>query len=481
MCLDIVLFRDPAGANLIRESQRRRFRDPKTVDAVIEADERWRKAQYLAEVSRRLVNDCSKAVGDKKKKKEADGPADAVPPAEFIASATQGTLTAAKLPELCVNQIKGLSRFLSERLPVIEKEAIEAATTRDDLLHEIGNIVHEDIPVTNDEDLNGIVRTFGTCVAKPKNHVDIMTKLGCMDTGKAVTAMAGGRAYVLKGGLVQLHMALSMYATSFLVSKGYIPFYPPVFLTKTAMAEVAQLSQFDDELYKVTGEGEDKYLIATSEQSIAAYQRGRVYSEADLAQPIKYAGVSSCFRKEVGSHGRDTLGIFRVHQFDKIEQFIVCNPKNGESWKMQEEMIAVSEDFYKSLNIPYRVVNICTGALNNAAAKKYDLEGWFPGSSTYRELVSCSNCTDYQSRRLNCRLGTAATAVKEYPHMLNSTLCAITRTLCAICENYQTEEGVIIPEVLRPFMMGQAILRYETKEEVAAATAPAAKAEAPKA
>lgn len=463
MCLDIVLFRDPTGANLIRESQRRRYRDPKTVDAVIEADERWRRLQFLSENCRKLSNDCSKAVGDKKKKKEADGDTEVIP-ADVIESAQAGMLTPARIGELCVLQIKSLSKFLSERLPTIVQEAREAEVQRDSLLHEIGNIVHESVPVTDNEDLNGIVRTWGAAIGtKPMNHVDIMEKLGCMDTGKAVTAMAGGRAYVLKAGLVQLQMALSMYAVNFLIQRGYSPFFPPVFLTKDAMAEVAQLSQFDDELYKVTGEGDDKYLIATSEQSIAAYQRGRWYQ--DLSQPIKYCGVSSCFRKEVGSHGRDTLGIFRVHQFDKIEQFVVCSPRGDESWRLQEEMITASEDFYKSLGIPYRVVNICTGALNDAAAKKYDLEGWFPGSNTFRELVSCSNCTDYQARRLGCRFGAntrgqAAVNVKDHPHMLNSTLCAITRTMCAICENFQCAEGVVIPEVLRPFMMGKALLSY---------------------
>jgi seryl-tRNA synthetase len=307
-----------------------------------------------------------------------------------------------------------------------------------------------------------------------------MGRLGCMDTSERVTAMAGGRAYVLKGVLVQLQMALTNYAMQFLASRGYEAFYPPVFLNRNVMAEVAQLSQFDDELYKVSGEGEDKYLIATSEQSIAAYHRNQ-WLQA-LPKPLKYAGLSSCFRKEVGSHGKDTLGIFRVHQFDKVEQFIVCSPKDGESWKMHEEMIRTSEAFYQSLGLPYRVVNICTGALNNAAALKYDLEAWFPASQTFRELVSCSNCTDYQSRSLNCRFGqsqrgTASVNVKEYPHMLNGTLCALTRTMCCICENYQTPDGVIIPEVLRPFMMGIEKMTFDP-EAVAAIEAADAKAKA---
>jgi len=223
------------------------------------------------------------------------------------------------------------------------------------------------------------------------------------------------------------------------------------------MAECAQLSQFDDELYKVTGEGDDKYLIATSEQTLCAMHRQAWFEKTDL--PKRYVGYSTCFRKEVGSHGRDTLGIFRIHQFEKIEQFVVCSPEGNESWEMMEEMLANAEAFYQGLDLPYHVVNIVSGELNNAAAKKYDLEAWFPASKTHRELVSCSNCTDYQARRLDVRL-----RVPKGPggdqggnrcvHMLNSTLTATERTMCCVLENYQTPDGVRVPEVLKPFMAG---------------------------
>jgi seryl-tRNA synthetase len=469
--LDILLLRDATGgnSNLVRESERRRYNDPAIVDQVIEADQVWRKTIFQWEATKKLANDCPRAIAAKKKAKEADGDTDVVPEA-VMAKAQDGTIATADIDALCVRQIKVLSKFLSERAEQLGKDATLTEQQRDDLLHRIGNIVHESVPVDDDEDRgNTIVQTFGETPSKPLSHVDIMEKLGAMDCGKAVTAMSGGRSYVLRGGLVQLQVGLISYAMSFLAARGYTPFYPPLFLTKEAMGQVAQLSQFDDELYKVTGEGDDKYLIATSEQPIAAYHRGKWFNE--LPKAIKYAGMSTCFRKEAGSHGRDSLGIFRVHQFDKIEQFVVCSPYGNESWKLMEEMITCSEDFYKSLGIPYRVVNICSGALNNAAAKKYDLEGWFPGSGKFRELVSCSNCTDYQARRLNCRFGdnkrgTAAVNVKEHPHMLNSTLCAITRTMCAIAENYQTEEGVIIPEVLRPFMMGKDMLRYSEAADI---------------
>ncbi|MQL95271.1 hypothetical protein Taro_027937 [Colocasia esculenta] len=214
---------------------------------------------------------------------------------------------------------------------------------------------------------------------------------------------------------------------------------------------------------EVTGEGEDKYLIATAEQPLCAYHLGdRVYP-TDV--PIRYAGYSTCFRKEAGSHGRDTLGIFRVHQFEKVEQFCITSPNGNDSWDMHEEMIKNSEDFYKELKLPYQIVAIVSGALNDAAAKKYDLEGWFPASKTYRELVSCSNCTDYQARRLEIRYGQKKNdeQAKQYVHMLNSTLTATERTICGILENYQTADGVEIPEALQPFMSGITFLPFKTK------------------
>jgi len=237
-------------------------------------------------------------------------------------------------------------------------------------------------------------------------------------------------------------------------------------MKKDVMAKTAQLEQFDEELYKVVGGAQDeeneKYMIATSEQPISALHQNEWIEPKQL--PIRYGGVSTCFRKEAGAHGKDTWGIFRVHQFEKVEQFCITTPEK--SWEMHEEMIGIAKDFYESLNIPYRVVSIVSGALNNAAAKKYDLEGWFPGFNEFRELVSASNCTDYQSRSMNIRFGSKAANSKEkkYVHMLNATLCATTRTICAILENYQTETGVRVPDVLKPYMGGREFIEFVHKE-----------------
>lgn len=241
-------------------------------------------------------------------------------------------------------------------------------------------------------------------------------------------------------------------------------------MKKSIMAETCQLSDFDDQLYKVsTGKGVDVdgekefYLIATSEQPISAYHYNETLEPEIL--PLKYGGFSTCFRKEAGAHGKDTWGIFRVHQFEKIEQFVICDP--ADSWDQMENMIGIAEEFYKSLNLPYRVINIVSGALNDAASMKYDLEAWFPGYNTYRELVSCSNCTDFQSRGLNVKMFPkkgSKDKTKELVHMLNGTLCATERTLCCILENYQTPEGVRIPEVLRPYMAGVDFIPYVHKK-----------------
>lgn len=280
----------------------------------------------------------------------------------------------------------------------------------------------------------------------------------------AGAAVAGGRGYFLKGDGVLLNQALINFGLQFLRKRGFEVLQTPLFIKKETMAKCAQLADFDSELYKLPGDeevGDDMYLIATSEQPLCTYHQGDHISPADL--PIRYAGYSTCFRREASSHGRDTAGIFRVHQFEKIEQFCVTSPDNDESWEMLEEMIRNSEDFYKEIGLPYRVVSIVSDALNDAAAKKYDLEAWFPASKMYIELVSCSNCTDYQARRLGITYGKKENGEgsERFVHLLNSTLTATTRTLCCILENYQKEDGVEMPEVLRPFMGGLDFLPFK--------------------
>mmetsp|Transcript_7967 Transcript_7967/g.15991 ORF Transcript_7967/g.15991 Transcript_7967/m.15991 type:complete len:442 (-) Transcript_7967:641-1966(-) len=422
--LDVKLFRveDGGDPDKIRESQRRRFKDVEVVDRVIELDQEWRRLRFEMDGVNRDMNSTSKEIGRKMKAKELDG-----------------------VDELKrkVTEMKAASAVLQERMTEMERR-------RDELIRSIGNVVHPSVPVNNDEDKNAVEFSWGEPGSAPgagRNHVDLLYMIDGVDYDRG-TVVAGSRGFFLKGPGALLNMAIIQYGLQFISRKGFTPIQTPYMMNKEAMARCAQLSDFDEQLYKVSGDG-DKYLIATSEQPLCGFFTNDWIDPKAL--PIKYCGYSTCFRKEAGAHGRDTLGIFRVHQFEKLEQFVVTSPEEDASWHMHQDMIENAMEFYRSLKIPYRVVNIVSGALNDAAAKKYDLEGWFPSSQAFRELVSCSNCTDYQARRLETRWGTPKTGEREkkYVHMLNSTLCATTRVICAILENYQTDEGIRVPDVLQ--------------------------------
>ncbi|MBA0734546.1 hypothetical protein Gogos_018447 [Gossypium gossypioides] len=434
--LDINLFREEKGHNpeIIRESLRRRYANVQDVDAIIDLDKVYRQLLFELENLRKEFNKINKQVAQLKIAKQ------------------DATETIAKTEEV------------KQKIAEKDVEVKDSWAVLKSKLEKIGNLVHDSVPVSDDEANNAVIRTWGEKRLEPKlkNHVELVELLGIADTKKGAD-VAGGRGYYLKGDGVRLNQALINFGLDFLEKRGYTALQTPFFLRKDVMAKCAQLAQFDEELYKVTGEGDDKYLIATAEQPLCSYHVDDWIQPSEL--PIRYAGYSSCFRKEAGSHGRDTLGIFRVHQFEKVEQFCITSPNGNESWDMHEEMIKNSEDFYQMLKLPYQVVVIVSGALNDAAAKKYDLEAWFPASQTYRELVSCSNCTDYQSRRLEIRYGQKKNneQVKQYVHLLNSTLTATERTICCILENYQKEDGVEIPEVLRPFMGGKSFLPFKTK------------------
>ncbi|KAJ8379095.1 hypothetical protein AAFF_G00231000 [Aldrovandia affinis] len=460
MVLDLDLFRTDKGGDpeQVKETQAKRFKDVSLVDKLVYVDAEWRKCRFIADNLNKVKNLCSKTIGEKMKKKEPVGDDDSIPEDAHNLDA----LTADTLSALTVTQIKKVRLLVDEAVQKGDSERLKLEEQRFEYLREIGNLLHPSVPISNDEDAdNKVERTWGDCsVRKQYSHVDLVVMVDGYE-GEKGAMVAGSRGYFLKGPLVFLEQALIHYALRILYSKKYTPLYTPFFMRKEVMQEVAQLSQFDDELYKVIGKGseksddsslDEKYLIATSEQPIAAFLREEWLKPEDL--PLRYAGISTCFRQEVGSHGRDTRGIFRVHQFEKIEQFVFSSPHDNKSWEMFDEMIGIAEEFYQSLGIPYRIVNIVSGALNHAASKKLDLEAWFPGSSAFRELVSCSNCTDYQARRLRIRYGQTKKMMDkaEYVHMLNATMCATTRVICAILENYQTEEGVVIPEKLCDFM-----------------------------
>ena len=467
MPIDINSLRTYKGGNpeAYRLYMKQRFKDPTLIDAVLAKDESWRLLRSQIDEARKNVNALQRdVIAPKKKAKE---PCD-----EEVAQ---------------MKALQGQIKEMEGQLPNLEEE-------RDALLNQIGNIVDPEVPISDDEDADNLVvclypepleaenggdkpllpaslseLTYTLPETKPLTHDDLLWRIDGYEPVRG-QQVAGHRGYFLKNAGVLLNQALINYGIAFLRKRGYQVLQPPYFMNKDVMAGIAQLEDFDEQLYKVSGKTDDpdgsteKYLIATSEQPICGYHRNEWID--DKALPFRYAGISTCFRKEAGSSGRDIRGIFRVHQFEKIEQFCVVVDDFEESAKEQQRMIDAAKEFYESLGFPFRVVCIVSGALNDAAVKKYDLEAWFPGQQAYRELVSCSNCTDFQARGVGARCGQKKTTgdkkSKEemlterasYVHFLNSTLCATGRGICCLLENHQEENGVRVPEVLQPFMGG---------------------------
>mmetsp|Transcript_1637 Transcript_1637/g.2910 ORF Transcript_1637/g.2910 Transcript_1637/m.2910 type:complete len:480 (-) Transcript_1637:107-1546(-) len=449
---------DPAKYRLYMEQ---RFKPAEWVDQVLVEDEAWRAKTQELDHLRRDANKFQKEVITPKKKAKEDCTAE-------------------------VTQLKDMQTRIKE----IEKELPLLAEKRDELLNKIANIVDAEVPISQDEEEDNLVvdlqptppdnpelpcpqgkLTYQLPPTKPLQHDDLLWRIGGYEPVRG-QQVAGHRAYFLTNAGVLLNQAIINYSIAFLRKRGYQVLQPPFFMNKEVMSSIAQLEDFDEQLYKVSGKTDDpsgsseKYLIATSEQPICAYHKNEWIDEKTL--PLRYAGISTCFRKEAGSSGKDIRGIFRVHQFEKVEQFCITHDDLEVSQAEQKRMLQAAKDFYDSLGIPYRVVCLVSGELNDAAIKKYDLEGWFPGQQTYRELVSCSNCTDYQARGVGARCGIKKqvqkadlTARASYVHMLNSTLCATGRGICCILENYQTEDGVKVPEVLQPFMGGMDFMPFE--------------------
>jgi len=342
------------------------------------------------------------------------------------------------------------AKLIDSEVTTIEKEVAKAEEKTRDYLMRLPNLLDETVPVGKDENDNVQVRTWGNIPKfsfPAKNHIDLGLNLDIIDVERA-GKVTGSRFFYLKKQGVLLDMALMSFAMQEMTKKGYTPIEPPYLMRKEPYEGVTALSDFEDMLYKI--ENEDLYLIATSEHPMAAMFMNEVLKEEDL--PLKLAGVSACFRKEAGAHGKDTRGIFRTHQFNKIEQFVFCKPED--SWKLHEELLHNAEELVQKLGLPYRVVNVCTGDIGTVAAKKYDIEAWMPAQNAYREIVSCSNCTDYQARRLNIRYREKEGApTKGFTHTLNSTAIATGRTIVAILENCQQEDGsIMIPNVLRKHM-----------------------------
>jgi seryl-tRNA synthetase len=329
----------------------------------------------------------------------------------------------------------------------VEKSTVDSKFRH--LIMLLPNIIHESVPFGYDETDNLVVKQQGTIKKfdfKPKDHVDIATNLDLIDIERAAK-ISGARFYFLKNELVMMNQALIHFALEFLLEKCYTTTQPPYMIRKEAMEGAIILGDFEDVIYKV--EGEDLYMLGTSEHAMASMHMNEILDGKKL--PIKYAGISPCFRKEAGAHGKDMKGIFRVHQFEKVEQFIYSRPELA--WKEHEDMLTVTQEFYEKLGIPYRVVLLCSAELGKVSAKTYDIEAWMPSQNAYREIGSCSNCSDYQARSLGIRFRDKTNEETRLVHTLNSTLVATERTLVTILENYQTSKGTVeVPDVLQKYM-----------------------------
>jgi seryl-tRNA synthetase len=423
---DIEEFR--TNLDKIIKTEKKRFKDPKSAEKVLEFDKLWRSVLQEIQDLRQKRNEESSQISKYKKSGEGDKAKNAILQ----------------------------SKLIKEKIDELEKKKVEYLERREKYRYSIGNDLHESVPIGETEESNLIIRKFGKIPEfdfQPLSHVNLIQDINGADIKKA-SEVVGSRFYYLKGDLVLLNLALIRFALDKLISKNYKPLWTPFFMKRDIMKAAAELADFEETLYKI--EDEDIFMIATSEQTLAAYHYDEIIDPDSL--PLKYAGVSSCFRREAGSHGKDTLGIFRVHQFEKVEQFVFCKPEN--SWNIFEELISNTEELFSELKLPYQVVNIASGELNDNAAMKYDLETWFPASNIYRELVSCSNCLDYQARKLKVRIGkVGSTQKKETAHTLNCTAIATERTICCILENYQNKDGsVSIPKALQKYMNGKKLI-----------------------
>ncbi|MGV8162207.1 MAG: serine--tRNA ligase [Candidatus Nanoarchaeia archaeon] len=420
--LDIKLLRE--NPDLIRKDLEKRRDSEKLalLDKILESDSSWRTLKHNEDLLRKKRNELSQGINEAKK----------------AGKDVKSILEEAKLiPELIKE---------SEQKRLALEEEIKQG------LRALPNLMHESVPYGKDDTENqeykkvGEIRKFDFAL---KPHQEIAEALGVADFERSAK-ISGAGFYILKGDLALLNQAIIRFAIDHMVRRGYTYVEPPLMLNKDAYETGVSLADFENVMYKI--DGEDKFMIATAEHPLLAQFKDETIEEQDL--PIRLAGYSMCFRREIGSRGIDTKGFFRTHQFNKVEQVILCKPED--SWKYHEELQKNAEELYEALELPFRVVNICTGDLGYFAAKKYDIETWMPRQDEYKETGSNSNYTDYQARRANIKMHRKKDNSVEYLHTLNNTALATSRILVAILENYQNEDGSLtVPKVLRPYMYGK--------------------------
>lgn len=423
--LDIYLFREKH--EIIRADHDKRGLPHDKIDRVIHFDKLWLSLQHQTNQLRQKKNTAAKGISEAKK---------------------AGDEAKAKA---ILSEVASLGKEISE----LEQQTEDALTQRDTIRMSIPNILHDAVPQGADESGNTVHSTYGEKPQfdfEPRTHNELITMNKWVDLKRAAK-ISGSRFYFLKGDLARLELALQTYAVDFIRQRGYTFVQPPVMMNRQAYEGVTDLGDFETVMYGV--EPDKYYMIATSEHPLTSMYMGETIPEEQL--PLKVVGVSPCFRREVGSHGQSDLGIWRVHQFTKVEQIVIAKPED--SWELHEELLQNCIDLWNELGLHYEVVNICTGDMGTVAARKYDIEAWLPGAAQYKEVVSCSNCTDYQANRLQIKYGQPGHSNQPIVHTLNSTAVATSRALVAIMEQNQLADGSVrIPEVLIPLMGGQATL-----------------------
>tara|TARA_B100000214_G_scaffold291881_1_gene221606 strand:+ start:5025 stop:6305 length:1281 start_codon:yes stop_codon:yes gene_type:complete len=422
--LDMSMFRE--HAEVLRADHDKRDMPHDNIDEVIRLDEEWRQARYDVDQLRKKRNEAARGIAEAKKSGDSAA-ADAI------------------LAEVA---------SLGQDIDALSEKVDSCLAERDAIRMRVPNILHESVPIGEDDQKNTLHGLHGDKTElgfEARNHNDLIEMNNWVDLARGAK-VTGSRFYFLQGDLARLEMALQSYSANFLMERGYTLVQPPLMMNREAYEGVTDLGDFETVMYGI--EPDKYYLIATSEHPLTAMRMDEIIEPAEL--PIKLVGVSSCFRREVGAHGLSDRGIWRVHQFTKIEQIVICKP--DDSWEHHEELLTNAVELWDSLGLHYRVVNICTGDMGTVASKKYDLEAWLPGANAYKEVVSCSNCTDYQANRLRMRYRTAEG--NSAVHTLNSTAVATSRALVAIMEQFQNEDGTVrVPDVLIPHMGGQSILK----------------------
>lgn len=407
------------NSNLLRENLKKRFKSDTIwlIDELIENYAEWKELKKQGDDLRHKRNTISLEINKLKKEKK---------------DASRLLKEAATIPD----KIKGLE----ENIKILDEEILKK-------LYQIPNMLHSSVPIGKDASQNPEVKKVG----KPKkfdfnllSHVELAEKLKIADF-EAGREVAGQGFNYLLSGLAQLDLALQRYGIDFLVEKGFTVVVPPIMLNKETLRGAVDLSAFEEVIYKV--ENENLFLIGTAEHALVSMMKNKVVEKGDL--PLKFCAVTPCFRKEIGAHGVDTKGLFRMHQFNKVEQVVFATKEN--SFKLLEELQKITEEFFKSLEIPFHVIEICSGDLGGKFAKQYDIEAWFPRQNEYKEVTSAANCTDYQARRLNIKYTDKGS--KEYVHILNNTMVATSRAMVALLENFQKKDGSIeMPKVLHKYL-----------------------------